>query len=200
AGFRTNILVCVGSALVMVVSTAFATYPWKPMPGVNINVDPARIAYGVMGGIGFLGAGTIVHYGMTVRGLTTAAGLWCIAAVGLAAGFGLYFIASMATLLVLAVLWVLDYFEDLLPKIHYRNVVIRRTWSPGCIRETVEHLKRANVGVRDINYERRDNDMSHVDITLTVSYIKKKTYLDLERALQEADGGYELIAHRKVET
>src|SRR3954462_13102217 len=62
AGFRTNILVAVGSALVMIVSTRVAEHPWHPSgPGVNINVDPARIAYGVMTGVGFLGAGLIVQ-------------------------------------------------------------------------------------------------------------------------------------------
>src|SRR5262245_58973548 len=89
AGFRTYLLVCVGSALVMIVSAAVAVHPWEShgKPGVNINVDPARIAYGVMGGIGFLGAGVIIQHKGSIRGLTTAAGLWCIAAVGLAAGF-----------------------------------------------------------------------------------------------------------------
>src|SRR3982751_5325636 len=87
AGFRTYILVCVGSALVMVVSIQFAAHQWTAQSanqGININIDPARIAYGVMTGIGFLGAGAIVHaQGGLVRGLTTAAALWCVAAVGL---------------------------------------------------------------------------------------------------------------------
>src|SRR3954470_5425674 len=86
AGFRTYLLVCVGSALVMLVSVQMAIHPWQAQSkneGININVDPARIAYGVMTGIGFLGAGVIVHQKGAVRGLTTAAGLWCMAAVGL---------------------------------------------------------------------------------------------------------------------
>src|SRR5215470_11148993 len=63
AGFRTNLLVCVGSCLTMIVSLQFASHTWAPQqPGVNVNVDPARIAYGVMTGVGFLGAGTILHY------------------------------------------------------------------------------------------------------------------------------------------
>src|SRR5688572_425765 len=72
AGFRTNVLVCLGSALVMIVSIHFAYVPWPQHAGVNINIDPARIAYGIMTGIGFLGAGTIVHSKGSVRGLTTA--------------------------------------------------------------------------------------------------------------------------------
>src|SRR5215213_6992088 len=75
AGFRTNILVCLGSAMAMIVSTEFARKIWPHQSNVNINIDPARIAYGVMTGVGFLGAGTILHNKGTVRGLTTAAAL-----------------------------------------------------------------------------------------------------------------------------
>jgi putative Mg2+ transporter-C (MgtC) family protein len=79
AGFRTHALVCLGSALVMIVSIHFAFEPWRPpaLPdGVQLTIDPARIAYGVMTGIGFLGAGSILKNGGSVQGLTTAAGLW----------------------------------------------------------------------------------------------------------------------------
>src|SRR4051812_23603623 len=81
AGFRTNLLVCLGSALVMIVSVNFAIHRWQAQSanqGININIDPARIAYGVMTGVGFLGAGTIVQHRGSIRGLTTAAGLWCM--------------------------------------------------------------------------------------------------------------------------
>src|SRR4051812_30050248 len=104
AGFRTNLLVAVGSALVMIVSISFATRNWQHDPGFNINVDPARIAYSIMTGIGFLGAGTIVKNGGSVRGLTTAAGLWCVAAVGMAAGFGLYSLTVISTVLIVLAL------------------------------------------------------------------------------------------------
>lgn len=78
AGFRTNLLVCVGSAMVMVVSISLATVHWPSQGtyGVQLSVDPGRIAYGVMGGIGFLGAGTIIHNKGSIRGLTTAAAMW----------------------------------------------------------------------------------------------------------------------------
>src|SRR5205809_3811065 len=122
AGFRTNLLVCLGSALVMIVSIQFASANWTHEPSVNVNVDPARIAYGVMSGIGFLGAGAIIKSGTNVRGLTTAAGLWCVAALGLSAGFGLYIITFIATGLVLLALWLLDYVESVLPRMRYRNI------------------------------------------------------------------------------
>src|SRR5947207_7854336 len=104
AGFRTNILVAVGSALVMIVSTRIPFHDWPngPERHINITVDPARIAYSVMTGVGFLGAGIIVQHRGTVRGLTTVAGIWCVASLGLAAGLGLYLLTVFGTLLVVS--------------------------------------------------------------------------------------------------
>jgi len=84
----------------MIVSITFAHRPWPIPEGVNVNIDPARIAYGVMTGIGFLGAGTIIKQGAGVRGLTTAAAMWCVAAVGMAAGFGMYTLTAIATVMI----------------------------------------------------------------------------------------------------
>ena len=133
AGFRTNLLVCVGSALVMIVSVSFAQRQWTHQPNVNLNIDPARIAYGIMTGIGFLGAGTIIKHQASVRGLTTAAAMWCVAAIGLASGFGMYTLAVAATVIVLASLWILDYIENVLPRLHYRAIILRRPWARDAI-------------------------------------------------------------------
>src|SRR5690554_4940588 len=90
AGFRTHILVGIGSTIVMIVSILLhEIYP---------EADPARIAAQVISGIGFLGAGTILVQGSTVKGLTTAASLWTTAAIGLAVGAGFYFTAIIGTL------------------------------------------------------------------------------------------------------
>src|SRR3989338_1349755 len=94
AGFRTHILVSIGSALIMLVSIhLFEIYAGKA------PVDPARIAAGVVTGIGFLGAGTIIRSGESVRGLTTAASLWTVSGIGLAIGCGFY-IAGLATAII----------------------------------------------------------------------------------------------------
>ncbi|WP_414440495.1 MgtC/SapB family protein [Burkholderia sp. 22PA0106] len=101
AGLRTHMLVCVGSALIMIVSAfGFADVLGKP----QIVLDPSRIAAQVVSGIGFLGAGSILMRGEIVRGLTTAASLWSVAAVGLAVGGGLYVAAIAATVIVLVIL------------------------------------------------------------------------------------------------
>jgi putative Mg2+ transporter-C (MgtC) family protein len=92
AGFRTHALVALGSAIFTVVS-AYAF--------IGPGSDPTRIAAQIVSGIGFLGGGAILHYGGTVRGLTTAASLWSVAAVGMAAGAGLYVLAALSTVLVI---------------------------------------------------------------------------------------------------
>ena len=186
AGFRTNLLVCVGSALVMIVSNHVARTPWPSPSGsnVNITIDPARIAYGVMAGIGFLGAGAILKNNGSIRGLTTAAGLWCVAALGLAAGLGMYVVTVAATLLVLLVLWLLDYFEDLLPATHYRGIGIRCRWEPGAIIRVVDWLKAFGFHIVDVRFHRTP-DMKDVDVDVRVSFGKKKILFDLECKAQE---------------
>jgi putative Mg2+ transporter-C (MgtC) family protein len=197
AGFRTNLLVCLGSALVMIVSISFATHAWDPhSPNIALNIDPARIAYGVMTGVGFLGAGTIVQNKGAVRGLTTAAGLWCMAAVGLASGFGLYVITLLTTGLILLALWLLDYFEDALPKMRYRNVVVRRRWGPGCISETIQRFSKNGLDVVDVSFE-RTRDLAEVDVTLRIGFTDKKQYYSIERQL-EGDTEYQLMATREI--
>ena len=102
AGFRTHILVCVGSTLIMLTSLyIFYVY------GDNAVVDPARIAAGVVTGIGFLGAGTIIRSRVSVTGLTTAASLWAVSGVGLAVGCGFYIAGVVTTIIVLATLYIL---------------------------------------------------------------------------------------------
>ena len=103
AGFRTHSLVALGAALFTVVSG----YGF----GGGDNVDPTRIAAQIVSGIGFIGAGTILQYRGHIRGLTTAASLWAVAGVGMAAGAGLYGVAVSGTALMLVVLWLFDRME-----------------------------------------------------------------------------------------
>ncbi|MFN2484444.1 MAG: MgtC/SapB family protein [Candidatus Limnocylindria bacterium] len=105
AGFRTHSLVALGAAIFTVVS-GFAF--------LGPDADPTRIAAQVVTGIGFIGAGTIIRDRGSVRGLTTAASLCAVAAVGTAAGAGLYVVAIGSALLIIVVLWLFDRFEDAL--------------------------------------------------------------------------------------
>src|SRR5712692_8925040 len=105
AGFRTHSLVCLASALLMLV-TVYQSDWMTAVPLDTIRTDPTRMAQGIMTGIGFLGAGVIFKEGLTVRGLTTAASIWMTAAIGILVGVGFYLpavIGSIATLIVLGV-------------------------------------------------------------------------------------------------
>ena len=107
AGFRTHMLVSLGACLFAVISA----YGWVPFtkdhPGVLIRVDPTRIAAQIVTGIGFLGAGAILRSGMSVRGLTTAASLWVVAAIGAAIGLGSYVVGAATALIALLTLLLL---------------------------------------------------------------------------------------------
>jgi putative Mg2+ transporter-C (MgtC) family protein len=149
-----------------------------------------------MTGIGFLGAGVIVHQKGTVRGLTTAAGIWCIAAVGLAIGFGMYSLGILASGLILVCLWLLDYVEDWLPKVRYRTVTLQTAWRPGVIVECVDRFKAAGLEVMDANFTRED-DLKLVKINLQIRFISKSQYYELERKL-EADEHFQLLATREL--
>jgi putative Mg2+ transporter-C (MgtC) family protein len=124
AGFRTHALVCVASALLMVVTV----YQGQWMHAVSvggIQTDPTRMAQGIMTGIGFLGAGVIFKEGLTVRGLTTAASIWVTAAIGILVGVGFYLAAVLGAVATLMILSVFRYVENKLPAEFYAHHMLR---------------------------------------------------------------------------
>ncbi len=121
AGLRTHVLVGIGAALVMASGEAVVQLV---AARAGIQIDPGRIAAGVITGIGFLGAGTIIRVGDWIRGLTTAASIWYVAALGIVAGQGLYGLALGGTAIGLAVLTVLDWAEARVPSTIYHVLVL----------------------------------------------------------------------------
>lgn len=126
AGFRTLILVCSGTCLIMTTSLRvpelFAYFTADSV----LRLDPARIAYGTITGIGFLGAGAIVRDKKRTRGITTAACLWVVAAIGLAIGCGFYYLGVASTVISLLVLYFLRLVERFVPKDTYNSILILR--------------------------------------------------------------------------
>ncbi|MCI0400979.1 MAG: MgtC/SapB family protein [Gammaproteobacteria bacterium] len=123
AGFRTHTLVCVASALLMLL----VAYHIQLLPGVAIEavrIDPSRMAQGIMTGIGFLGAGVIMKEQLTIRGLTTAASVWITAAVGIAIGAGFYFAAFITALIAIGTLSVFRWIENVFPSLHYAGLSV----------------------------------------------------------------------------
>jgi putative Mg2+ transporter-C (MgtC) family protein len=154
AGFRTYTVVCVGSALAMVVSIDMFTQFYH-----HVNADQGRIAAQVISGIGFLGAGTIMKEGATIRGLTTAAGLWVVACIGLAAGAGMYMAAIVATFLILFVLIYFARFEHRFTGMRlYKGIVMLVDDQPGQVGIIGSILGELNVLIKEINLDREESE------------------------------------------
>lgn len=117
AGMRTHALVCLSSAMLMLVTVYQGQ--WFPYGVETVRVDPTRMAQGIMTGIGFLGAGVIIKDGVAVRGLTTAASIWITSALGIMAGVGFYFPLLAVTLMALCALSLFRRLEDWLPSFCY---------------------------------------------------------------------------------
>ena len=123
AGFRTHALVCLSSCMLMVMTVYQDTW-FAALSLQEANVDPTRMAQGIMTGIGFLGAGVIMREGLTVRGLTTAASIWITAGIGVMIGVGFYFPAGIATAMTLIVLSVFRWIERTMPIEFYANLTV----------------------------------------------------------------------------
>ena len=123
AGFRTHALVCMASSLLMLV-TVYEAH-WVRHSVGNLQLDPTRMAQGIMTGIGFLGAGVILREGLSVRGLTTAASIWITAAIGVLAGIGFYFPLALSVVLTLGVLSLFRWIEARMPTQAYYHFEVR---------------------------------------------------------------------------
>ena len=124
AGFRTHSLVCIASAILMIV-TVYQNQWMTLVEHDAIRTDPTRMAQGIMTGIGFLGAGVIFKEGLTVRGLTTAASIWVTAAIGILVGIGFWFAALVGAAATLTVLALFRFIEARLPSEFYAHHMLR---------------------------------------------------------------------------
>lgn len=153
AGLRTHILVSIGSCLIMILSIKI----YSSVQGFT-NADPARLAAQVVSGIGFLGAGSIMKEGSTVKGLTTAASLWVVSGVGLAVGSGYYMGAFMTTGFVFLTLTIIARMET---KDHHSLVTLKITTidSPGQIGKIASVLGVHGIQIRDVQINEQQESM-----------------------------------------
>jgi putative Mg2+ transporter-C (MgtC) family protein len=183
AGIRTHMLVCVGACLIMIVS-AFGF--GDSLSAKNVVLDPSRVAAQVVSGIGFLGAGAILARGEIIRGLTTAASIWTVAAIGLAVGGGLYFAAAASTGVIIVILAGIKPIEE---AYRARNQTARFRIEAAKNSLTPEILKEA-LGVRTGQIKRfvvtPSDDEEAISVVLTkVSAQDIKSY---RTTLNELDG------------
>jgi len=165
AGLRTHMILSVGSALAAVLSISYSQFLSSP----NLPSDPGRIVAQVVSGVGFLGAGAILRYGVTVKGLTTASSLWTTAIIGIASGSGYYEIAGFTTALVLTILTVISKIEKLLlPSYKTHTLKVTLEDRPGIINEVKSILAVKKVNMVSLNASMPDKD------TLKLSMVIRK--------------------------
>lgn len=176
AGYRTHFLVSLGSALIMIVSQ----YGFEQVIQENsVSLDPSRVAAQVVSGIGFLGAGTIIIQKQFVRGLTTAAGIWATAGIGLAVGAGMYGIGAAATVLTLIGLELLSLiFKSLGMK---SSLIIFSTSDKDIIRRIISVLRSREYLL--VSYEMKKVSHNDVDNYIVTLVIKAKKTMDESQIL-----------------
>lgn len=181
AGLRTNILVCLGSCLIMVLSESI----YQQVEG-KTNADPARLAAQVVSGIGFLGAGTIMKEGLTVKGLTTAACLWVVAGVGLAVGAGFYSGALFATALIFGTLGTLSRLDDWV--VHEKNlsISIETLDTPEQVEKISECLELLHIKINGVQI--KGNTEETVFIDLLVNNKESVKFIDIAQELRQIKG------------
>lgn len=174
AGLRTHILVCVGATLVMLTSFHMLT----EIEGIA-TIQPDRLSAQVISGIGFLGAGTIIREGSNVKGLTTAAGLWAVACIGIAVGAGFYAGAIGSALLVLFTLIAFGGIEKHLGDSKYLEIEIIAKNRPGQIGIISNRIGEMGIRIAKIDsYSQGDDDAIIIEVLMTVNR-------DLSRSLNK---------------
>lgn len=183
AGLRTHVLVAVGSALIMIISMdmmRYRTENWIP--------DPGRIGAQIVSGIGFLGAGTIMREGLTVRGLTTAASLWVVAGVGMAVGSGLYLEATVASVMILLTLTVLRQAETrFIRSGGHQTLTVEVTDTPGKLGSLASVIGRHGGNIRSVRM-RGGTAPGTVEITFHLRFPPRSDTSHLVTELMTVDG------------
>jgi len=148
AGLRTHMILAVGAAVAAIISISYSQF----LSNSNLPSDPGRIVAQVVSGVGFLGAGAIMKAGVTVKGLTTASSLWTTAIIGIACGSKYYELACFTTLVVLLILSLINYLENMLMTT-YKTHTIKVTLAdrPGIVNEIKETLDIFKVKVVSLN-------------------------------------------------
>ena len=183
AGFRTHILVCMGAALAMSISQYVAVT-------LGQTTDVSRLGAQVINGIGFLGAGTIVVTGsQQVKGLTTAAGLWASACMGLAIGAGYYECALLACFTIFITITVLNYVEKLLTS-RTKNMNINVTMTEvGAIPGVLDSLRSMNIKIFDVELTNvRDIRIESPSVIIEMKLPRRRPHAEIITSIAEIDG------------
>jgi len=182
AGLRTMFLVGIGVTTILI--SSFNVYNvFSNVESPILSIDPARIAYGVVTGIGFLGAGAIIKDTKRIRGLTTAACLWVVTSIGLAVGCGLYTISLFTTFFSLFILYALKIIEHkILPDIYSTLTIVVSQENEKTLSELKTLLKNFQMKILSISFE-RDIENKISSFTFILRYNREKLVEELIKKL-----------------
>ncbi len=186
AGFRTHALVCLASALLMLITEYHQDWLPRSTDGsiTNTILDPQRMAQGIMTGIGFLGAGVIFKEGLSVRGLTTAASIWITAALGILYGVGFFFPAILGTAAVLGTLALFLWIENHMPSQSYAQLILRFKKQQTPTEEQVRKMIRSyDFSLANMSY--RMEDPSHFEYRMSIRTLEPVKFARLAEALRK---------------
>ena len=184
AGFRTHLLVSVGAALFTLVSAyAWTDFTFSQASGVTF--DPTRIAAQIVTGIGFIGAGAIIRHGLTVRGVTTAATLWMVAAIGMACGAGFFWAAGIATAIALVSLGPLRIVSRVVRGLPERRRLAVDLAANAETAPVLAALEELGVGIASFSVEQRGDGRR---LTYAIDIPQAKDADELVRRLGEVEG------------
>ena len=186
AGFRTHLLVGIGSCIMMLLSL----YGFEPYINKyeNIRFDPARIPSYVISGIGFLGAGTILVKGATIRGLTTAASIWVVAGLGLITGVGMYAPAFFTTIVVLLSLIFLNRFERKFIRSKQTSIEIVIDHEKTCLPKVVKIIEEHKMELQSIRLKEEHDEEKIKKYEIVVQLTGQQKKLDIFDELLEIEG------------
>lgn len=182
AGMRTHALVSLGACAAMLTNE----YLFRQYCGIS-SMDIARMGSYVLSGIGFLGAGTIIKDGLRVRGLTTAAGLWVVACLGVAAGAGFYLVASVGTAIVLLIISLLKIFErKFIHKKDSIEISLKIKNSPGQLAKALHTIGDAGALIKDVSIE--GTEEKWMEALIIISPSSKTGIEELTESLDDMKG------------
>lgn len=168
AGIRTHVILALGAALMMIVSK----YGFFDLVAQNIDADGSRIASNIVTGISFLGAGVIFVRGGSIKGLTTAAGIWATAGIGMALGAGMYTIGIACTLGMIIIQLLLHKFMPFSENMETNIITIKVNEGSQGLDQITEELTKEGIMITGIRFKKQDNGITKAELTVRT---KKKT-------------------------
>jgi putative Mg2+ transporter-C (MgtC) family protein len=197
-GLRTHLIVALTAATFMVISSQFVYLQHYGKDDL-VEVDTSRIAASVVSAVGFLAGGAILRTGITVQGLTTAAGLWLVTAIGMCAGAGMFVESGAVTLMGIVALTLLRRFEDKDDHLLRRRVSVVLGENGHDFAAVVESLNRLGAKVSDVEYEKRlDNEKKHIAATLDVEFPDSIGIPQLIEAIETVPGVRRVVVRHNV--